>query len=203
MAKKASGTGRHSLHDIGTPCSASCGRIAKVAIIATHVAASSPLQGVANIWQWKWRPIPKLSPLSIAASNTNGNQHKLKSKCRRSVVTLTNEFYWCPYIPNIKEAIYGGRGEFPKSQAFSFKWPSGDKKEVLGALVVTSQEKNFFTHLEKRWTSWNSDGGRRHLRISPVFGLRLLVEWLTRLTYNPKRVSERVRSRPGHIQKLE
>jgi hypothetical protein len=33
--------------------------------------------------------------------------------------------------------------------------------------------------------------------------LCLLVEWLTRSTYNPKRVSERVRSRPGHIQKLE
>jgi hypothetical protein len=30
----------------------------------------------------------------------------------------------------------------------------------------------------------------------------LLVEWLTRLTYNPKRVSEWVQSRPGHIQKL-
>jgi hypothetical protein len=30
----------------------------------------------------------------------------------------------------------------------------------------------------------------------------LLVELLTRLTYNPKRVSERVRSRPGHIQEL-
>jgi hypothetical protein len=30
----------------------------------------------------------------------------------------------------------------------------------------------------------------------------LLVEWLTRLTSNPKRVIERVRSRPGHIQKL-
>jgi hypothetical protein len=30
----------------------------------------------------------------------------------------------------------------------------------------------------------------------------LLVEWLTRLTYNLKRVGERVRSRPGHIQKL-
>jgi hypothetical protein len=30
-----------------------------------------------------------------------------------------------------------------------------------------------------------------------------LVEWLTRLTYDPRRVSARVRSRPGHIQSCE
>jgi hypothetical protein len=29
-----------------------------------HVAMSSALQGAANVWQWKWRPITKLSPPS-------------------------------------------------------------------------------------------------------------------------------------------
>jgi hypothetical protein len=31
----------------------------------------------------------------------------------------------------------------------------------------------------------------------------LLVEWLTRFTYNSRRVCARVRSRPGHIQSCE
>jgi hypothetical protein len=71
-----------------------------------------------------------------------------------------------------------------------------DKSILLKYVYKTNYvfPKNYFAHKKNNFLS--------NACSNYIYSPGLLVEWLTRLTYNPKRVGEQVRSRPEHIQKL-
>jgi hypothetical protein len=124
------------------------------------------------------------------------------------------QWFWMPYTIQshqrlvLKYGIYSKRGsKSQKSCLFSSTWIFDFKRRQF--LLQT-----LFKFCHNWWSLPTAHLYKRVLFIRlcvsiPVatdnanfFSIDLLVEWLTRLTYNPKRVSERVRSRPDRIPKL-